>query len=306
MTLFIKKYSGVVVPMVSPFHANFEVDIESANKIALNIIKAGAKPFVLGSTGEGPSMSVNQKEALVKAVVDAVKGRSLVYAGLSSNSLISAIDEAEAFASLGADVLVLTLPYYFPVDDQQMFRFFESVANHSPLPIVLYNMPGMVKRSIPLEVADKLSQHPNILAMKDSERSEERLVKSVNLWKKRTDFSFLVGWAAMSATGLQLGADGIVPSTGNICPELYMNLYDAVLNGAIENANHLQGLTNQVSALYQQNRDLSHSIPALKVMMEIEGWCSSSVLPPMYAMSDNEKGDYIQQTKYELKQLINK
>ena len=184
-----------------------------------------------------------------------------------------------------------------------MFRFFETLADELPLPLILYNMPGMVKRSIPLEVADQLSKHPNIVGMKDSERSEERLEKSVKLWKKRSDFSFLVGWAAMSSAGLQLGADGIVPSTGNFCPDLYFSLYEAVLNGDMEKADQLQVQTNKVSALYQQNRDLSHSIPALKTMMEIERLCSSTVLPPMYPMGEREKEDYVEQIKNELKHL---
>lgn len=304
MAVIFKKCSGVVVPMVSPFRYDFSIDINAAKKIANNITRAGAMPFLLGSTGEGPSMSPGQKELLVKTVVEEVNGRSQVYAGISANSFISAIEEANCFAQAGVDLLVVTLPFYYPVNDLQMLQYFEKIADASPLPIILYNMPGMVKRSIPIELADRLSRHPNIIGLKDSERNENRLTESVQLWKNRNDFAFLVGWAAMSVFGLQLGADGIVPSTGNICPEWYVELYKATQGGENEKAMYYQELTNKVSGFYQQGRDLSQAIPALKIMMEIEGFCTSTVLPPMFPMDNDERKEYIEKISIELKQLI--
>lgn len=300
MSFLNKKYSGVVVPMVSPFNSEFSIDVISVEKITAKIVNAGTIPFILGSTGEGPSMSLNQKSELVKTVVSTVKGLTHVYAGLSANSLKMALEEAHLFSDLGADVLVATLPFYFPINEDQMLRYFETLANKSPLPIVLYNMPSMVKRSIPLEVAEKLSKHPNIVGLKDSERDEDRLNKSILLWKKREDFSFLIGWAAMSAKGLINGADGIVPSTGNFCPELYDELYNSAINGNIELANHLQDKTNHISSFYQKDRDLSEAIPALKVMMALRGLCNPEVLPPMYRMSQGMEDDYSLKTQKEL------
>jgi 4-hydroxy-tetrahydrodipicolinate synthase len=300
MSFLNKKYSGVVVPMVSPFNSDFSVDVISAEKIAEKIVNAGTIPFVLGSTGEGPSMSLTQKTALVKTVVNTVKGNVNVYVGLSANSLKTAQEEAQLFADLGAEVLVATLPFYFPINENQMLRYFETLANESPLPMVLYNMPSMVKRSIPLEVAEKLSEHPNIVGLKDSERDEDRLSKSMALWKNREDFSFLIGWAAMSAKGLINGADGIVPSTGNIYPELYDGLYKAARNGDIELAHDLQNITDRVSSFYQKDRDLSEAIPALKAMMALRGLCTPEVLPPMYRMTQNMEEEYLLNTQKEL------
>ena len=302
MVVSSKIYSGVVVPMISPFLDNLTVDVQSVRKITREFVSAGVAPFIIGSTGEGPSLSAGQKELLIKGV-SVEKKDCLLYAGINSNSFSSAIEEAKFLADFGADVLVVTLPYYYPIDEEQMLHFFSELADKLPLPLILYNMPAMVKRSIPLDIADRLSMHPNIVGMKDSERDELRLAESVQLWGKRTDFSFLVGWAAKSAVGLQLGADGIVPSTGNLCPQWYVELYQSVLDGDIERANHLQGITDTVSVLYQHNRDLSHSIPALKVMMEMKGFCSSMVLPPMYPMADHEKKKYIEEVSEKMKQL---
>ena len=303
MSLIEKRYKGVVVPMISPFHYDFSVDAEAAAQISDAISSSGAAPFLFGSTGEGPSMSLKQKEVLIHSVVQAVNKSTLVYAGISSNSLADAIDEGTLFARCGADVLVATLPYYYPVDEQQMTSFFEQLADKLPLPLILYNMPAMVKRSIPLEIAEKLSNHPNIVGMKDSERDEDRLMKSIDRWKGRKDFSFLIGWAAMSSKGLQAGADGIVPGTGNFSAGLYVSLYQAVKNGDYTNADKLQELTNQLSALYQKGRDLSHSIPALKQIMEIKALCQAQVLPPMYPMSKEEKEEFVSFIETEFKKL---
>jgi dihydrodipicolinate synthase/N-acetylneuraminate lyase len=289
--------------MVSPFCVDRSVDVMAAKTIASKLVSEGTIPFVLGSTGEGPSLPLLHKVELVKSVAEVTNGKLPLYAGLSPNSFDAAIEEATLFAENGATVLVITLPYYFPVNEQQMTCYFEQLADALPLPLFLYNMPGMVKKSIPLDVAEKLSHHPNIVGMKDSERDEARLANSISMWKDRTDFSFLIGWAAKSSQGLQMGADGIVPSTGNICPELYKQLFEAVQKGNFSFANELQEKTNYISSLYQKDRDLSHSIPALKVMMSVKGLCSAEVLPPMYKMDDYEEEKYKQTINEEFRRL---
>lgn len=288
-----KKYNGVIVPMVSPFNEDLTVDVIAAKKIASLIVEAGAIPFLLGSTGEGLSMSLDQKVGLVKAVSEVSrKAKCELYVGISGNSLHGTIEEAQIFKKQGASVLVATLPFYYPIDESQMLQFFNQLANSVPLPVMLYNMPGMVKRSIPLEVADELSKHPNIVGLKDSERDEDRLQRSINIWKSREDFSFLIGWAAMSFSGLKMGADGIVPSTGNLIPELYVQLYQYVSNGEFNRAEKLQDLTNKVSLVYQKDRSLSYAIPALKKVMEMNKLCQKHVLPPMFPMGLIEEQAY--------------
>lgn len=304
MNLVQKKYKGVIVPMISPFKADFTVDVKAAEKIANFIVEAGAIPFLLGSTGEGLSMSLSQKTALVKAVSGITQQTNCdLYVGVSGNSLIGIVEEAKVFKNKGATVLVATLPFYYPIDEEQMLQFFTEMADAVELPLMLYNMPGMVKKSIPLEIADQLSEHPNIVGLKDSERDEDRLKQSINMWKERKDFSYLIGWAAQSYNGLKLGADGIVPSTGNFIPDAYVQLYKDVLSGDFETANNLQDLTNQVSLVYQKDRVLSYSIPALKKMMEMENLCEKHVLPPMYPMSETKEKEYVQAVITALKEL---
>ncbi len=298
-----KKYSGVVVPMITPLNDDLSIDINGVNNIIDLFISAGVSPFIIGTTGEAPSLSSQQKEELVKAVVERVDGKDLVYVGISSNCIRESIEDAKKYADLGADVMVATLPAYYPMNEEQMFKYFTQLADEINRPLIIYNMPATVKYSIPLSVIGSLSEHENIVGLKDSERDEERLTKAIELSKDREDFSYLLGWAAQSSYAMLNGADGIVPSTGNFTPELYKDLLDAALRGDKVVADELQQKTNYLGALYQKDRILSESIPALKVLMSIQGLCKSNVMPPMYKMDKVEEEEYIDSMKKELGDL---
>ena len=293
----------VIVPMVSPFTADHRVDEQAAARMCEMFVQAGVSIFVLGTTGEGDSMSREQRETLLNAVVRAVNLRSKVYAGLTGNSLQESIRDGQKFADLGADYLVAKLPSYYPMDEKQMFSYLEKLADAVRLPLFIYNIPATTHHSIPLAVIDELSHHPNIAGLKDSERDIDRLDESVRLWGKRRDFDFLVGWAPKSVYGLMKGANGIVPSTGNLCPELYVQLIENVHNNRTREATDLQEKTDRISALYQNSRSLSQSIAALKIMMKKKGFCSGEVLPPMATMSFQEEELYLAEVKNDWENL---
>ena len=281
--------SQVIVTMVSPFKADHSIDEAAVSSICSMFVKAGVSVFTLGTTGEGDSMSPEQRNTLLQWVVKEVNGQSKVYAGLTGNSLSESVNDARRFTDMGADYLVAKLPAYYPMDENQMLRYLEQLADSVSLPMFIYNIPVTTHHSIPLQVIERLSYHPRIVGLKDSEQNLDRLDEAIRLWGKREDFDYLIGWAAMSAYGLQKGANGIVPSTGNLCPDWYVQLIDCVRNGDGAMANNLQEKTNQISALYQKGRILSRAIPALKVMMKMKGLCLGEVLPPMIPMTLNEE-----------------
>ncbi len=298
-----KKYQGVIIPMITPLNSNFSIDKDAVARIINLFMDAEVCPFVIGTTGEAPSLTSSQKSSLVESVVKEVKGRDLVYAGISSTCQEDSIRDARAFSDMGVDVLVATLPPYYPMEPEQLYRYFMTLADSCPRPLIIYNMPATVKISIPLDIIDRLSQHPNIVGLKDSERDEDRMMCAINLWKNRSDFAYLIGWAAMSAKAMMNGADGIVPSTGNFAPEIYKQLIDAALESNEKVAFELQEKTNKLSLLYQKDRILSESIPALKEIMNTKGLCSPVVMPPMYEMSQNERDSFLDQIAGELSTL---
>lgn len=285
----MKIFQGVIVPMVTPVNEDHTVDRESVLKIVDNLVVNECAPFVLGTTGEATSFTSSQKLELVKRTIDATNGRMKVFAGISSTSLYDSIKLANAYQDMGVDVAVTTLPYYYPIGESEMLRFFTQLADEIKIPLMIYNMPAMVGASIPLDIADELSHHPNIVGMKDSERDIDRIYASIDLWKKRIDFSFYLGWAAKSAAAVLRGADGIVPSTGNFIPKQFKDLYNAAVKGNVSEAKRLQKVTDEISLIYQKDRKLNTSLPALKVLMEELGLCKSHVIPPLYNIVQDEQ-----------------
>lgn len=284
-----KKYSGVVVPMITPFTDKYKIDLEAAERITNHLILHDAHPFVLGTTGESVSICPQERKKFLQATVHATKKRKTVYAGISGNCLSSVLEEARAFSDLGADVLVSTMPSYYPVDEDQMLRYFQELADAVPLPLIVYNIPSTTHLSIPLSVADKLSHHQNIVGFKDSEKGEQRVEEAIKLWKDREDFSYLLGWALMSHKAMAWGADGMVPSTGNLTPGLYRIIYESGRAQQADRSGAAQDKADRISSIYQKDKILSRSLPVLKIMMDAYGLCGTSVLPPLYKISAQEE-----------------
>lgn len=294
MNTEVKKYSGVIVPMITPFKADLSIDEYSVSKILETFTLNDVSTFILGTTGESVSLPESQKTLLVNSAVKNSEDQVKIYAGISGNSLQDSIDTGNRYADLGVDAVVIHLPFFYPISENAMLNYFESVANSVNCPVVLYNNPLTVRWSTPLELIDKLSPHPNVVGFKDSEKGLDRVDKAVELWSERSDFAYLMGCAAHSAYALLKGCDGIVPSTGNLVPELYKLLFDAARSGNSEEAHKFQKMTDEVSDIPQANRDISHSIPALKAIMTEFGLCEPYALPPMKALSAEEQKELSQ------------
>jgi 4-hydroxy-tetrahydrodipicolinate synthase len=295
-----KKLHGVVIPMVSPLSEDYSVDVESLGTLCDQVCQAGAHIFVLGTTGEAPSLSGKQKALIVETAAGKVKGKAVLYAGISGNCLRESVDEALRYADSGADVAVAHVPFYYPADGKMVIQYYEKLAGHIPIPLVIYNIPLTTRYSIPTELVDILSCHPNIAGIKDSERNEERLGCSLDLWKNRGDFSFFAGWAAKSVEALTGGADGIIPGTGNLCPGCFTGLYRNIRDGNIEKATILLQLAERLSAFYQKGRTLGHSLYALKLLMSSLHLCKPIVLPPLVRMEPVEEILFLKEVLPEL------
>jgi dihydrodipicolinate synthase/N-acetylneuraminate lyase len=276
-----KKYTGVIVPAVTPLTDKLQVDETAVKKLFTLFYQHDVAPFILGTTGEAASLSAQVKKDYVLAAEKNKKMGTLLYAGISSNVLAESIDFAAYCCLHAVDVVVATLPSYYALTEKQMLHYFKTLAGEISLPLFIYNIPATTHMSIPLQVIDELSRHKNIIGIKDSERSEERMLESLRLWKDRPDFHYILGWAAKSADALLNGADGLVPSTGNIYPEIYKDMLTAFNAGDKDKMLAMQKLSDDYGALYQANRTLGESLHALKMMMKEKGVCEEYVMPPL-------------------------
>ncbi|MDR0541784.1 MAG: dihydrodipicolinate synthase family protein [Dysgonamonadaceae bacterium] len=283
-----KKYHGVVVPMATPLTKELKIDTEAVRKIMAVFAENNLSPLILGTTGESTSIGKAESAVFVEAAVKAKQSNQVIYAGLVGNDVAGLIERAKLYAGLGADVVVSTLPSYYILTPPQMEKFYMQLADASACPVMMYNIKATTQMSIPLETAETLSRHPNIVGLKDSERDMERLETAINTYRNRSDFSFFCGWGAQGLQSLRMGADGIVPSTGNAVPEMYKALYDAFLQKEYALAEKIQKATDEVAAIYQQGRTLGQSLAALKILMERRGFCQRCMMPPLAELQPEE------------------
>ena len=282
-----KRYAGVVVPMATPVK-NGSVDLEATATIIRSFVEAGVDTLVMGTTGEGNSVPQKEGIEMVRKAVETAQGRITIYAGVTGMCLKEQIAQIEGFKEAGADVAVAVLPAYYALDEEQMVVYYTALADASPLPLMLYNILATTHLSIPVEAVRKLAAHPNIVGLKDSERDLERMAQCIAVRNEADDFAYFCGWAAQSAHSLELGADGIVPSTGNFVPKHFQALYEAAVAGNMAEANRLQELTDCMAKVYQAGRPLGKQLAALKCIMAREGLCGKEMFAPLTMLSDEE------------------
>jgi dihydrodipicolinate synthase/N-acetylneuraminate lyase len=283
-----KRFSGVVVPMITPLNKDFTVDVEAVERIMRLFDKHGINPLVLGTTGESSSISENESYRFVEAAVRSKGENQCVYAGLVGNQVAALIERGNKFIELGADCVVATLPSYYILTPNQMESFYKELADSISGPVMMYNIKATTQMTIPLDVVEKLSVHPNIWGLKDSERDAERMKACIEKYKDSENFSYFCGWGAQSAGSMELGADGIVPSTGNIVPEMYGKLYSAALNNDWKECIKWQDATDKVAVIYQKDRTLGESLAALKILMNSTGICGTAMMPPLTGLSETD------------------
>ncbi len=291
------KYRGVVVPMVTPVTQDGRLDVEAVKRIVEFFAQAGVSPLLMGTTGEGNSVSQADGRLLVETAVNTRNQCSrqqascsmLIYAGLTGNCFAEQVQQAEVYTALGADVIVATLPTYYALTEEQMYDYYKTLADCITGPLMLYNILATTHMSIPVDVVRRLADHPNIVGLKDSERDLERMAQCIGIATGRDDFAYFCGWAAQSAHSLELGGNGIVPSTGNYVPEMFSQLFEAAMQGDWTTANRLQDETNDIAKIYQKDRTLGQSLTALKVMMQTKGLCEPWMLMPLTRLSAAEE-----------------
>jgi len=280
---------GVVVPMITPFDKDGQIDSIAAKKITSYLIDHGAIPFILGTTGEASSVSISQRGSFIQAVAGEANGEVPVYVGIASNCFADSVQMANESKLCGATFVVAHLPSYYPVRDHHIEEYFLKLADAVPLPLLLYNILATTHISIPFDVVCRLSEHPNIVGIKDSEQDYDRQLKIIEFCKTRESFDHLIGWGAKCSDALLNGSDGIVPSTGNFAPGVYSALFLAAKSGDETLAGYYQKIAGDLSTIYQKGRILSEALAALKVIMHRLDLCEPHVLPPLKNVTEQER-----------------
>src|SRR6187399_2090583 len=158
-----KKYTGIIIPAVTPLTEKLQIDEAAVSRLFALFYKHNISPFILGTTGESASLSMQMKKDYVLIAGKNKKMGSLLYAGIGSNVLAESIDFASYCSFHAVDVVVATLPSYYGLTEKQVLKYFTTLADSTSLPLFIYNIPATTHMSIPLPVIDELSKHKNIV-----------------------------------------------------------------------------------------------------------------------------------------------
>lgn len=275
-------YGGVVVPMVTPFTEDGQVDEPAVRRLVDHLVRGGIGGILLlGTTGEAASMEARERLRLVETAVAHIARRVRVFAGISDDSLAAAAATAKAYRELGVDAFLAHVPSYYPLGAAEVHAWFERLADRVPAPLFLYNIPMTTHVSIPEDVVEALSRHANIAGIKDSEYDAARMERLLARFRGRPDFAYFVGPSVMAKRGLELGADGIVPGVGNLLPRTSQRLFEAARAGDHAAAGEAQQRLKRIGDTYQAGRSVTHAIALLKAALAALGLCRPVVLPPL-------------------------
>ena len=275
-------YSGVVVPMVTPFTPGGGVDEAAIGRIIDHLVGFRvAGIFPLGTTGESMSLHPEDRRRVVAATAKSIGGRAMLYAGIASTCFRESVEAAAAFEQLGVSAVVAHVPSYYPLADDEIEAYFLRLADAVRLPLVLYNIPATTHHSIPIDVVDRLRHHPNVVAIKDSSGDRPRLAEMLARCGGRGGFPVLVGSSVAFSHGLRHGAVGLVPSGGHLVGDKYQAMFEAGMAQRWDDVERLQAETDDAVAPYLKGRTLGQGLAALKAIMEQRGLCGRTMLPPL-------------------------
>lgn len=286
--------SGIIPPLITPLNDDLTLDKASLGKLLEHILEAGVHGvFILGTTGESASLSSKVKNELITEVSLKINSRVPLLVGITDCSFAESIALAHKSANAGASYLVAAPPFYMNIGQDELRIYYEKLADSIPLPLFLYNMPSHTGISIAPQTVYSLSQHPNIIGIKDSSGDLECFDQICQITNYDVTFSVLVGPEEYLSETMALGGHGGVCGGANLFPELYVNLYNAISTGDIEKEQKLKDCVTFLSdKIYSHGNYQSNYLKGLKAAMQLAGLCKGVLAPPLYAFTEEEKSGF--------------
>jgi dihydrodipicolinate synthase/N-acetylneuraminate lyase len=282
---------GIIPPVVTPLLGRDELDAAGLERLIEHMLGGGVHGlFILGTTGEAPSLSYRLRRELIERACRCVAGRVPVLVGITDTAFVEAVNLSRFAADAGAHALVLAPPYYYPNSQPELIEYIRRIAGELPLPLFLYNMPTHTKTFFEVDTLRRLAEVPNIAGVKDSSADMIYFHRLVRLLQERPDWSLLIGPEELLAESVLLGGHGGVCGGANLCPRLYVDLYEAAEARQFDRAAALHAQVMQISStLYRVGRHGSSFIKGLKSGLSELGICDDFVAEPFHRFEDEER-----------------
>ena len=285
------KIQGIIPPIVTPLVAPDQMDHKGLERLIEHVIKGGVHGiFILGTTGEAPSLSYRLRYELVERACKQVAGRLPVMVGVTDTAFSESVKLANFAQKNGADAVVLAPPYYFTASPDELREYIADLMKEISIPLYLYNMPSMTKTMLDAETVQFASEIKGIKGLKDSSGNMTYFHMLKHKLAHKNDFAFYVGPEEILAEALFIGADGGVNGGANFCPELYVQLYNAAQAKNWELAIKLQEQILEISsAIYTVGRFGSSYLKGVKCALSLLGICSDTLAEPFRSFKAPER-----------------
>ena len=279
-------FKGTGIALITPFKSDKSVDVESLTKIVNHVIDNGADFLVaLGTTSEAPTLSAEEKKLVIKTIIDTNRNRLPILLGMGGNNTEAVIEAIKAQDFTGIGGILSVVPYYNKPNQRGMKAHFEAIADASPVPVVLYNVPGRVGVNLQAATCVELAKHPNIIAVKEASGNLQQIMEILR--DKPTDFDVLSGDDGITQPLMALGAQGVISVAANAYTKPFAQMMHAQKEG-----NTAEALRLHFGMLRMNQLIFADGNPSgIKCLMQRMGLCENILRLPLVPVCEKVEQD---------------
>ena len=279
-------FKGTGIALITPFKADFSVDTDALTRIVNHVIDNGADFLVvLGTTSEAPTLTANEKNLVINTILKANNSRLPILLGMGGNNTQAVIEAIKAQDFTGIQGILSVVPYYNKPNQRGMRAHFEAIADASPVPVVVYNVPGRVGVNLQAATCVELAKHPNIIAVKEASGNLQQIMEILR--DKPVDFDVLSGDDGITQPLMALGAQGVISVAANGYTKPFSRMMNAMRDGRTEEALRLHYAIMRMNQLI-----FADGNPAgIKCLMHLMGLCENVLRLPLVKANEKVEAD---------------
>lgn len=273
---------GVIPPVITPLIDSNTIDVQGLENLVEHLVSGGVHGlFILGTTGEAPSLSYKLRKDFIKRTCDLINHRIPVMVGITDTSFESSLEIAEYSQNAGADAVVAAPPYYIPISQSEMMDYLENLMPRLPLPLLLYNMPSYTKLHIEIKTV-KAAKEMGAIGIKDSSGDMLYLFSLIEEFKASPEFSVISGTELFMPETIMQGGHGAIAGGANMFPGLFVDLYEASVARDFEKISALRDVVMRLyNTIYSVGKTSSKYIKGIKCALSVMDICNDYIALPL-------------------------
>jgi 4-hydroxy-tetrahydrodipicolinate synthase len=293
----MNKFHGTGVALVTPFNTDGSIDFNGLKRLINHTISGGVDYLVsLGTTGETATLTADEKKAIWEFTAETNSGKVPLVAGIGGNNTREVTEQLKQFAVIGYDAVLSVSPYYNKPTQEGIYQHYKAIAEASPLPIILYNVPGRTGSNISAETTLRLAHgFKNIIAVKEASANFDQFNSIIR--DKPEDFLFISGDDPITLPMIAMGAVGVISVIGNAIPAIFSTMVRMCLSGNFIEAQPLHYSMTEITSHF-----FAEGNPAgVKAGLKLLNICGDTLrLPLVNVTSDTEEKIFAELKKLQL------